>query len=131
MAFPGFVHATVPTPVTFAPVPALLTPAVKLPPPVQPEPVKEAAAPAQIVTGDGKVGGLLFVKITSSVAAVQGALVTVHLNVALVPAGTPVTPEVGEDGVVIVAVPLTTVHVPVPAAGAVAASVKLPLLQLV
>ncbi len=75
------------------------------------------------------VGGLAFVNTTSSVAAVQGGFVTVHLNVTLVPAGTPVTPEVGDDGFAIVAVPLTTVHVPVPAAGVFPARVKFPLLQ--
>jgi hypothetical protein len=113
-----------------APAPELVAVAGKLGPAViaadagHPDAVSEAEAPAQIVAGD-KVGGVAFVKITSSVTAVQGGFVTVHLNVALVPAGTPVTVEVGEDGVVIVAVPLTTVHVPVPAAGAVAASVKL------
>src|ERR1044072_1060613 len=54
----------------------------------------------------------------------------VHLNVALVPTGTPVTPDVGEEGVVIVAVPVTTLHAPVPVPGVLPASVKLPLLHL-
>jgi len=56
-------------------------------------------------------------------------LVVVQRSVALVPAGTPVTVELAEDGVVIVAVPLTTVQAPVPVPGALPASVKLPLLQ--
>ena len=75
------------------------------------------------------VGRLLLVNTTSSVD-VQVPLVVVQRSVALVPAGTPVTPEVAEDGVVIVAVPLISVHRPVPVEGVFAASVKLPLLQL-
>jgi hypothetical protein len=76
-------------------------------------------------------GNALFVSITSSADAVQGAFEIVHLNVALVPAGTPVTPDVGEVAVVIVAVPLTKLHAPVPTVGVLPARVKLPLLQLV
>ena len=60
---------------------------------------------------------------------VQVPLVVVQLSVALVPAGTPVTPEVAEDGVVIVAVPLTTLQTPVPTLGALPASVKELILQ--
>ena len=45
-------------------------------------------------------------------------MVTVHLTTAVVPATTPVTVVVGEAGVVIVAVPLTRVHRPVPTVGA-------------
>ena len=48
----------------------------------------------------------------------------VHLNVALLPAVIPVTAEVAEPGVVIVAVPLTTLHVPVPVVGVLPARVK-------
>ncbi len=55
----------------------------------------------------------------------------VQRKVALPPAGTPVTPEVADDGVVIVAVPLTTLQVPVPVVGTLPASVKLPLLHWV
>jgi len=51
-------------------------------------------------------------------------LETVQRNVTLVPAATPVTVVVAEDGVVIVAEPLTIDHTPVPIAGAVAAMVK-------
>jgi hypothetical protein len=54
----------------------------------------------------------------------------VHLRVALVPTGTPVTVEVADEGVVIVAVPLTTLHTPVPEVAALPARVKDPLLQL-
>src|ERR1019366_6881322 len=77
------------------------------------------------------VGVALFVRITSSVEAVQGLLEIVHLNVALVPAVTPVTPEVGEAGVVIVAVPLTTVHAPVPIIAVLPVRVKVLVLHLV
>jgi hypothetical protein len=49
----------------------------------------------------------------------------VHLNVADVPAAMPVTVEVAEFVVVIVAVPLTTVQRPVPLVGVLPAKVKL------
>ena len=58
-------------------------------------------------------------------------LETVHLKVAVVPAAKPVTVVVALDGVVIVAVPLTNVHTPVPTEGAVAAIVKVVVLQSV
>ena len=41
------------------------------------------------------------------------------------------TVEVPDVGVVMVAVPVTTVHKPVPVTGALPASVKFPLLQIV
>ena len=69
--------------------------------------------------------------ITSSVAAVHMPLETVHLKVAVVPAAKPVTVVVRLEGVVIVAVPLTNVHAPVPTEGAVAAIVKVVVLQSV
>ena len=75
------------------------------------------------------VGRLLLVNTTSSVD-VQVPLVVVQRSVALVPTGMPVTVEVAEDGVVIVAVPLTTLHTPVPTLALLPASVKAPLLQL-
>ena len=59
------------------------------------------------------------------------ALVMLHLNVALLPAATPVTPEFGEDGEVMLADPLTTLHVPEPLPGMLPASEKLPLLQFI
>ena len=49
----------------------------------------------------------------------------VHLNVALLPAVTPVTPDVLDDELVIDAVPLTTLHAPVPLDGELPAKVKL------
>lgn len=70
------------------------------------------------------------VKTTSSVEAVHGALLMVQRKVALVPAGTPVTVEVRDVGVVMVAVPLITVHKPEPMVGALPARVNDPLLQL-
>lgn len=54
----------------------------------------------------------------------------VHRRVALVPTGTPVTVDVADEGVVIVAVPLTTLQTPVPVVAALPARVKDPLLQL-
>jgi hypothetical protein len=99
------------------------------------EPVKATLLPEQIAedTGDAitDVGTVLFVSTTSSVDAVQGLFEIVHLNVALEPTGTPVTPEFGKEGVVIVAVPLTTLHTPIPTIGVLPARVKLPLPQLV
>ena len=76
------------------------------------------------------VGVALLVNITSFVEAVHGLFEIVHLNVALVPTRTPVTAEVGEAGVVMKAVPLTTLHAPVPTEAMFPASVKFPLLQL-
>ena len=55
--------------------------------------------------------------ITSSVEEPHAPLVIVHLNVADAPIVNPVTPEVAEVGVVIVAVPDITLQAPVPAAG--------------
>ena len=60
----------------------------------------------------------------------QAPFVMVHLKVAVPPTGTLVTVEFGEDGVVIVTVPLTTDHTPVPGEGEFPARVKPPLLQL-
>ena len=77
------------------------------------------------------VGCASLVSTTSSVDAGQLPLVIVQRKVALVPAGTPVTPELAEDAVVIVAVPLTTVQVPVPVVGTFPASVNAPLLHCV
>src|SRR3990172_9067266 len=59
---------------------------------------------------------------TLSKEAAQGALLMVHLKV-FVPTPNPVRPEVGEVVVVIVPVPEISVHIPVPTAGALPASV--------
>ena len=72
------------------------------------------------------VGLLLFVITTSSVA-VHEPFDTVHLNVALAPAETPVTPDVFDYELDIDADPLVTLHAPVPKLGLVAAIVKLDL----
>jgi hypothetical protein len=75
------------------------------------------------------VGNALFVNNTSSVDDVQFPLLIVHRNVAVEPAAKPVTVVVGEDGVVIVTVPLIIVHTPVPTVGVLPAIVKKPLLH--
>jgi hypothetical protein len=73
------------------------------------------------------VGTVLFVNTTSSEDAVHAPLLIVQRSVALPPDGTPVTPDVAEDEVVIVAVPLTTLHAPVPVVAVLPASVNEPL----
>ena len=70
------------------------------------------------------VGDALFVNVTSSEVDGQGTFEIVHLSTALVPTGTPVTPEVGEVGVVMLAVPLTSVHRPLPDVGVLPAKVN-------
>ena len=52
----------------------------------------------------------------------QVPLLIVHINV-FVPTLRPVTPEVGEDGELIVPVPATNVHNPVPTKGVLPANV--------
>ena len=93
---------------------------------VEVEPEHTVAEPPLIAATVGK--GLL-VSTTSSVD-VQAPLVMVHLRVALVPTGTPVTPEFRNVGLVMVAVPVSRLHAPVPVEGLLPARVKLPLLQL-
>ena len=61
----------------------------------------------------------------------QDPLVIVHFKTALVPTGTPVTDDVGDNGVVIAAVPLNTLHVPTPTNAVFPAKVKDPELQFV
>ena len=55
--------------------------------------------------------------IISSLVGTQPPLLIVHLRVALAPIANPVTPEAGLFGAVILAVPATTVQVPVPEVG--------------
>jgi len=69
--------------------------------------------------------------VMSSVDGVQTPLVTVHLNVTLLPAATPVIVVVGDKVVVIVADPLTIDQAPVPTTGVLAAMVKVDVLQKV
>ena len=52
--------------------------------------------------------------VTSSLELPQAPLLIVHLNVELPPIVSPVTPELGEPGVVTVAVPDITLQLPVP-----------------
>ena len=59
----------------------------------------------------------------------QGELAIVHCKVA-VPTTKPVTPDAGELGLVMVAVPETKDHVPVPDAGVFPASVAEYILQI-
>jgi len=60
------------------------------------------------------VGKPFIVIVTSSKEAVQGALLTVQRKT-FAPMPRPVKPDVGDEGVVIVPLPLTSVQVPVPA----------------
>ena len=69
------------------------------------------------------VAGEATLIITSSNDDAQAPLLMVHLNVALEPIVKPVKPDVGDDGVVIVAVPATTLQLPVPTAGVLPARV--------
>ena len=62
----------------------------------------------------------------ASVLGVQVPLLIVQLNV-FTPVVNPVTPDVGEPGVVTVAVPAVTVQTPVPIIGVFAASVAVAL----
>jgi len=59
----------------------------------------------------------------------QVPLTMVQRNTAGVPVGTPVTVDVAKFGLMIVAVPLCTVHVPTPIDGVLPAKVKVELLH--
>ena len=63
------------------------------------------------------LAGKTEVIVTSLVVLPQYPLAIVHLKVAVAPITKPVTVEVADVGVVIVAVPETKVHVPVPYVG--------------
>ncbi len=76
------------------------------------------------------VAGALLVRMTSSVLGVQVPLEIVQRKVALPPAGTPVTPDVGDDGVVAEPAPAIRDHAPVPVAGVFAAIVNVAVLHL-
>jgi hypothetical protein len=88
--------------------------------------------PANAIEGDAgvtpTVGSALFVSTTSS-EEVHVPLVIVQRKVTLLPAEMPETVDVAEEELVIVAEPLTILHVPVPVDGAFPANVKEPLLQ--
>ena len=76
------------------------------------------------------VGRAFIVIITSSVDEAQGALEIVQRNT-FDPTPRPVTPEVGDEGVVIVPLPLINVHVPTPVVGVFPANVAVVTLQSV
>ena len=63
------------------------------------------------------------VMITSSVETAQPPLLIVHLKVADAPTVNPVTPELADAGVVMVAAPETKLQLPVPTAGVLPAKV--------
>ncbi len=69
------------------------------------------------------VGKLSMVMVTLSLDDAQGLLTIVQLNVTDAPATNPVTPDVAEPGVVIVAEPDTMLQLPVPTVGAFPVSV--------
>src|SRR5690606_11102766 len=75
------------------------------------------------------VGSARIVRTTWSTQAAQVPFSTRHSRVADVPAGTPVTVVLKTPGVVIVAVPDTKLHVPLPIAGSTAVIVTLPSLH--
>ena len=67
--------------------------------------------------------------VTSSVEAAHTPLEIVHRKVTLVPAVTAVTVVVGEEGSVMLAIPLTMDQAPVPVSGVLAAMVNVELLH--
>jgi hypothetical protein len=81
-------------------------------------------APALDVVGDSST-----LIVTSLVEGGQTPLLIVHLNTELLPIVKPVTPEVGEAGVVTEAEPDTTDQAPVPTVGVFPASVAVVVLQ--
>jgi hypothetical protein len=86
---------------------------------------REMEVPLQMVSFTEEIATTGFgwrVITTSSAEEGHPLLLMVHRSV-LIPTPIPVTPEVGEEGSVMVAVPEMTVHVPVPVAGAFAANV--------
>jgi hypothetical protein len=109
----GVVTVAVPDITVQAPVPTVA---------VFPARVAVAAQTAWSEPAAEVVGAAFLVMTTSSVEAVQGELLMVHLKVAE-PTPIAVTPEVGLEGVVTVAVPDTTVQAPVPTVAIFPASV--------
>lgn len=76
------------------------------------------------------MGTSFTVTTTSSVLFGQLALAIVHLNVMAAPTVNPVTVVLGLFAAVIVPVPLTTVHVPVPTPALLAPIVAVVVLQM-
>jgi hypothetical protein len=87
-------------------------------------PARVAVVPQTVWFGPAfeVVGPPVLVIVTVEVEVPQGGLLMVHWKT-LAPTPNAVTVDVGEEGVVIVPVPLTSVQVPVPAVGVFAASV--------
>ena len=69
------------------------------------------------------VAGEALLMIISSVLAVQAPLLIVHLNVTFVPPVKPVKPVVADKLDVITALPICTLHTPVPVVGVFAVTV--------
>ena len=106
------------------------------PSPLVPTPAKVNSVPpstSHLVSSEpaDDVGFGLTVNVTSLLEAVHTPLEIVQRNVTLLPAATPVTVDVAEDGVVIAALPDTIDQTPVPTVGTLPASVKFPLPQFV
>jgi hypothetical protein len=126
---PGIVYVTV-----YVPVPAVAGSNVPLAPDVMPVPVQVPPAVAALKLNGAdpmQTGATLFivasasgdtVRVTVEEEAAQGAFEIVHSKV-FAPIPNPVTPDAGEEGVVIVPAPPTSVHVPVPVRGVFPASV--------
>lgn len=119
----GVVTTAVPLTVVHAPVPIVAVFAFKV--------VVVVLHNVWSVPAAAVVGKASIVITTSSVLLVQLPFAIVHLNVTLVPAVNPVNPVLAVLAAVIVAVPLTTLHVPVPTVGAFPAKVAVVLLQIV
>ena len=77
------------------------------------------------------VGNASTIMFTSSVLGVQTPLLMVHLNVAVLPMLSPVTPDVAEVLVVTTAVPVIKLHAPVPLVGVFPAKVAVVALHIV
>src|SRR5690606_39635316 len=77
------------------------------------------ASPASATVGEARL-----VMVTWSVVAVHVPFSTLHSRVTEVPAATAVTVVLASPGLVMFPLPETTLHVPVPVAGAVAAMLK-------
>ena len=96
-------------------VPAPLTNVQAPAPTVAVFPANVAVVPQTVcaVPASAVVGPPVLVMVTVLVEAGHGALSIVHINT-FAPVANPVTPDVGDEGVVIVPAPLTKVQVPVP-----------------
>ena len=82
------------------------------------------AGPASATVGASWLFNVMFAWLGA-----QGPLETVHKITGLVPAGTPVTVVFSDVVFVMVAVPLCTLHIPVPTVGAAADMLNVPVLH--